>query len=524
VHPSDNRELTTVTRTARRHLVRSRLARSILALAAAGTLVLSGCAAGGAAPSSSASAGTITWGWALPTTWDPVTSAVGNDSHALALVYEGITQQTAEGEAAPGLAESWEYNETGDQVTFSLRDGLTFSDGTPLDAEAVKASLLRGRDGEDSTVAAQLAVVSDIVVDSPTEVTLVLDQPDYQIPLLLSGKTGQIVSPAAVEADAASLATQPVGAGPFVLEEYVPDSHATLRKNPEYWNAEHIAVDEFVLKPTPEPSVTVAGLQSGQYNIVSIPASQVENVEAAGFEVLKQEVLPVRVIDVNNTVAPFEDPRVLQAISHALNRQELIDVTNFGFGEPLWQPFPDGYVAHSDELDDLYPYDPERAEELLAEAGHPDGIDIELSVYAEDPLAEQIQQQLNAANIRTTIVTQTPGENNYITRKYPFALDQFNARQSPVQSLEVLFGEQGLMNLGRNTPADLPAAVNAARALPLDDPAYPAAIQNATETAVTQMPNVFLFSVTRFFAYTDDVQGLQGYIDTWRFEDVTVGQ
>lgn len=504
---------------------RRRLARSILALAAA-SLVLSACSAGGAAPSGSTSpeGGTITWGWALPSTWDPVTSAVGNDSHVLALVYEGITEQTAEGDAAPGLAESWEYNEDGDEVTFSLREGLTFSDGTTLDAEAVKASLLRGRDGEDSTVAAQLAVVSDIVVNGPTEVTLVLDQPDYQIPLLLSGKTGQIVSPSAVEADAAAIATQPIGAGPFVLEEYVPDSHATLRKNPDYWNADHITVDEFVVKPTPEPSVTVAGLQSGQYNVVSIPASQVANVEAAGFEVLKQEVLPVRVIDVNNTVAPFDNPLVVQAISHALNRQELIDVTNFGYGQPLWQPFPDGYVAHSDELDDLYPYDPDEAKDLLAQAGYPDGVDIELSVYAEDPLAEQIQQQLNAAGIRTTIVTQTPGENNYITRKYPFALDQFNARQSPVQSLEVLFGEQGLMNLGRNTPSDLPAAVNAARALPLDDPDYPAAIQNATQTAVTQMPNVFLFSVTRFFAYTDDVQGLEGYIDTWRFEDVTVGQ
>ncbi len=504
----------------------NRRTRAIAALAVAAALALTGCAAGSgtAAPGSTGSGGTITWGWALPSTWDPVTSAVGNDSHALALVYEGITQQTAEGDAAPGLAERWEYNEAGDRVTFFLRDGLTFSDGTPLDAEAVKESLLRGRDGEDSTLAAQLAVVKDIVVDSPTQVTLVLDQPDFQIPLLLAGKTGQIVSPAAVEEDVAALATRPVGAGPFILEEYVPDSHATLKKNPDYWNAEHIAVDEFVLKPAPDSAVVVAGLQSGQYNIVSIPASQVENVEAAGYTVLTQEVLPVRVIDVNNTVAPFDDPRVTQAISHALNRQELIDVANFGYGEPLWQPFPDGYVAHSDALDDLYPYDPAEAKKLLAEAGYPDGIDIELSVYAEEPLAEQIQQQLNAADIRTTIVTQTPGENNYITRKYPFVLDQFNARQSPLQSLEVLFGEQGLMNLGRNTPADLPAAINAARALPLDDPFYPATLQKATETAVTQMPNVFLYSVTRFFAYTDDVHGLQGYVDTWRFEDVTVGQ
>lgn len=501
----------------------------LAALLLASALAVSGCATS-AAPAdlgdgAAATGGTITWGWALPTTWDPLTSAVGNDSHALALVYEGLTQQDAEGEAVPGLAERWEYNEAGDEVTFFLREGLTFSDSTPLDAEAVAHSLLRGRDAADSTAAAQLAVVTDVVADSPTEVRIVLDQPDFQIPLLLSGRTGQIVSPAAVDADVASLATQPVGAGPFVLEEYVPDSHATLRKNPDYWNADRIRVDEFVLKPAPDPSVTVAGLQSGQYNIASIPASQVDSVEAAGFEVLKQEVLPVRVLDVNNTVEPFDDPRVTQAISHAINRQELIDVANFGYGEPLWQPFPDGYVAHSDALDELYPHDVARARELLDQAGYPEGVDIELAISAEaDPLAELIQQQLAAADIRVELVVQTPGVNNYISLDHAFVVDQFNARQSPVQALEVLFGEQGLMNLGRNTPDDLPAAVDAARALPLDHPDYPAAIQNATETAVTQMPNVFLFSVTRFFAHTDDVEGLRGHIDTWRFEDVTVGR
>ena len=194
---------------------------------------------------------------------------------------------------------------------------------------------------------------------------IVLDQPDYQIPLLLSGKTGMIVSPTAIAADPEALATKPVGAGQFVLDELVPDSHANLSKNPDFWNAEHIYLDGFVLKPTPDPAVAAAGLQTGQFDIVSLPASQVDAVESAGFPVLTFEVLPVRVLDVNDTVAPFDNPLVTQAISHAIDRQALIDVANFGYGKPLWQPFPDGYVAHSDELDDLYPYDPAKAEELL---------------------------------------------------------------------------------------------------------------------------------------------------------------
>jgi peptide/nickel transport system substrate-binding protein len=231
------------------------------------------------------------------------------------------------------------------------------------------------------------------------------------------------------------------------------------------------------------------------------------------------------VLDVNNTVAPFDDPRVTQAISHAIDRQALIDVANFGYGKPLWQPFPDGYVAHSAELDDLYPYDPALAKELLTEAGYPDGVDVQLAIATDsDPLAELIQQQLDAVGIRTELVVQTPGVNNYVTLEHPFAVDQFNARQSPLQALEVLFGEQGLMNLGHNSPPELKTAIDAARALPLDDPAYPAAVQEATKVGVTSLPNVFLFSVTRFFAHTDDVHGLVPHVDTWRFEDVWLDQ
>jgi ABC-type transport system substrate-binding protein len=469
--------------------------------------------------------GTLTWGWALPSTWDPVTSAVGNDSHALTLVYEAVTEQTADGDAAPGLAESWDYNATGDEITFHLRKGLTFSDGTPLDAAAVRKSLLRGRDDPSSTVAAQLAVVKDVVVDSPTDVRLVLDQPDYQIPLLLSGKTGMIVSPKAIDTDAAALATKPVGAGQFVLDKYVPDSQAELTRNPTFWNADHIYVDKFVLKPTPDPAVAVAGLQTDQFDIVSLPASQVEPVKSAGFPVLVFDVLPVRVLDVNNTVAPFDNPLVIQAINVAIDRQQLIDVANFGYGKPVWQPFPVGYVAHAKDLDDLYPHDPAKAKELLTKAGYANGVDVQLAISTDsDPLAELIQQQLNAVGIRTSLVVQTPGVNNYVTRQYPFVVDQFNARQSPLQSLEVLFGPQGLMNLGRNSPAELKAAIDTARAVPLDDPAYPAALQKATSVGVKALPNVFLFSVTRFFAHTTKVHGLAPHIDTWRFENVWLEQ
>jgi peptide/nickel transport system substrate-binding protein len=218
--------------------------RRLIALAAATAVLLSGCATGAGA-SSGEPTRELTWGWALPTSWDPVTSTAGWDTHALSLVYAGLTQLDVEGNAVPALAEEWEYNEAGNEITFSLRDDLTFSDGSAIDAAAVKANLERGRDQSNSTLAGQLAIVTDVLVVDDTHVTVVLDQADYQVPLLFAGKTGLIVNPAAFD-DAETLTTQPEGAGPFALTDYVPSSHAELAKNDSYWDADRI----FMTRPS----------------------------------------------------------------------------------------------------------------------------------------------------------------------------------------------------------------------------------------------------------------------------------
>lgn len=200
-----------------------------LAVLSVAALALAGCSSSGASPADDPSGGetSLTWGWALPTSWDPVTSVAGWDTHALALVYDGLTQLDPEGDVVPGLAESWEYDPTGTRVTFTLREDLTFADGTPIDAAAVKANLERGRDQADSTLAGQLGIITGVEVVDDRNVTVVLDQADYQVPYLFAGKTGFIVNPAAFD-DVAALATQPEGSGPFELVEYVPNAHADL--------------------------------------------------------------------------------------------------------------------------------------------------------------------------------------------------------------------------------------------------------------------------------------------------------
>ena len=142
--------------------------------------------------------GTLNWEWELPTSWDPVTSSAGWDMHVLGLVYASITTLDPTGNVQTGLATSWKYAADGKSVTFTLRPGLKFSDGTPLDrARPSQENIERGQTQQNSTVASELSVISKVVVNSPTSFTLDLSQVDYQVPDLLAGKDGMIVNPAA---------------------------------------------------------------------------------------------------------------------------------------------------------------------------------------------------------------------------------------------------------------------------------------------------------------------------------------
>ncbi len=487
---------------------------------AAAALVLSGCAtAGSAAPTASTE---LTWGWNLPTSWDPVTSTAGWDTHALALVYDGLTQLDPDGNVVPGLAESWEYSADGTAVTFTLREA-EFSDGTPVDAAAVKANLERGRDQPNSTLAGQLRIVTGVDVIDERTVTVHVDQADYQVPYLFAGKTGFIVNPATFD-DVESLATQPEGSGPFELTEYVPNAHADLVKNDTYRNADRIFIEDFHVVPVTDPATVVAGVQTGQWDVAIVPPSQVQAAENAKLVVEKIRALTVRTIDVNNTVAPYDDPRVLQAISHAIDRQALVDGAYFGQGTPNFQPFPAGYVAYDESLDDLYPYDVDKAKALLAEAGYPDGLDVTLGISEDaSAIAEVLQAQWAEAGIRAELEVLPPNANNYVTRTYPFVLDSYSGRQSPLQALEVLYGPEGLMNLGRNTPPELIEAIDVARATPTDAADYEEKLQQAVSVAVRTMPNTFLFTWPRILIHPESVTGIQHWVDVQRWEDVKIG-
>src|ERR1700733_14623038 len=520
--------------------LRLRAARNSVLLTAALAVSLTAAACSSSSPTTSSAAlansgasGTLNWEWELPTSWDPVTSSAGWDMHVLGLVYASITTLDRAGNPGPGLATSWKYAPGGKSVTFALRPGLTFTDGTPLNAQAVRENIERGLTQQNSNIASELAVISKVVVNSPTSFTLDLSQVDYQLPYLLAGKDGMLVSPKAFATTAGvnSLPTQPVGAGPFKLTSYVPDSHADLVRNPGYWDASQIHLANFTVQDITQPEQILAALQSGQVNVAYIAGNQVAAAEAAGFKV---DVIPSEVVDeldIQTTTAPFNNPDVVEAINYAINRQAILTVQASGYGAISYQPFPKGFVGYSSKLANLYPYNPTLAKQLLAKAGYKNGLKITLTAPATDSsLAEQIQGQLAQVGIIATIgniSSDTETQYLYLDKTIPFAVDGTAGRMSPVEMLDVLYSQQGLMDVdgkAGTTPTAVSSALANALTVPLDSPDYPTALQNAVVTSVQDDPiHIWLYTNPRILAYSPTVTGIPQDLVQQRWEGVRVG-
>lgn len=499
--------------------------RGLLGLGLGAGAALSLAACGGDAAGSASGTTTLKWAWQLPTTWDPVTSSAGSDVHMLALAYDSLTRLDDEGVAVPHLVDSWTYNDDGTELTLVLKPDLVFSDGAPIDATAVKASLERGRDADNSLVAPQLADLAEVAAPDAATVVLTLSAPNFQYPNLLAGKTGMVVNPKGFAAGPDALATEAAGSGPFVLDEYTQNANAKLSKNPRHLLADEFDVDAFELYPAADAATVVASLQSGQYNVALLPPSQVDAAKAAGLEVQVIDSLFVAVLDTNTAIPPFDDPAVVEALRFAINREELVSAGQFGIGEVNYQPFPPGQVGHNDELADVYAYDPDKARKILADAGYDKPIPLEVTTANPAGVPELVLQQLNDVGFDATIKTVPPAQFTevvYIQHSEQLVVDGFAGREAPFQAFQVLYSDTGLMNPGREYDPKVKAAVEEFVRTPLDDPSYAEKLQAATKVAVETMPNTFLYTVPRVIARAATVSALPETTTLVTWNGVTV--
>ncbi|MFE4963235.1 ABC transporter substrate-binding protein [Streptomyces sp. NPDC056660] len=480
--------------------------------AVAGALVALLAPALTACGSGTASAGggaTLKWTSSyFPAHWDPVVSGSGAQFRELALTYASLTRTDETGKAVPDLAKSWEYNKKGDEITFHLRAGLKFSDGEPVNAAAVKAAIERAQKQKNSALFGDLTSIKSVDAKG-LDAVLHLTQVDYQIPQLLGERVLQIASPKAA-ANPTKLDQNPVGAGPFVVTQLVPGTKAVLKKNPDYWDAKNIHIDNVELTSAPDASTVVSGLRTGVYNFADLAPSQAAAAKKAGLDVFSQPGFNANNISLNINKAPFNNDKVVDAVRYAINRQEFVDKLTFGYGSVTNQPFPKGYVAYDPKSANDYPYDPAKSKKLLAEAGYRAGdIKLNLVIPAEDPQAELVQSQLAKVGITVTIKIDKNWATPFFAKDLTFSLYGTTGRDSALQTLTAHFGPNGPLNLSTPyEPAGFEAAVAKVRATPLDSPDYTKVLQAATRAGLQSRALVFTYSAPNLIAKSKSISAL----------------
>lgn len=346
-------------------------------------------------------------------------------------MFEGLVGQdlsTPSADAAttalkPLLAESWEISPDGTTYTFHLRQGVQFHDGTAFDAAAVEYNIRRMWDKTspqyDTRAAGNTAFVwqyleSVAVVDDHT-ITLQLTAPFSPLLRLMaqggSGSTG-IISPTALQKYGADIQNHPVGTGPFQFEERVRGQRVSLVRNEDYWG-EKAKLDRVVFRSIPDAAARVNSLRNSETDMIAVPTpDSIAKLKEDGFVVTDAAPPHVWYLTANMHEKPMQDVRVRRAISHAIDRDGMANGLLEETALPAYKnqaPANEAFLA-SNETE--YTYDPEKAKELLAEAGYPDGFStvLETSVDGSGQLvpvqmAEFIKQNLAQVGIDVEIQT-----------------------------------------------------------------------------------------------------------------------
>jgi peptide/nickel transport system substrate-binding protein len=409
--------------------------KATAATIAIAALALTGCAAGGGSDSGDGSGETLTLGAILaPTTLDPAGAEWGNRAPFYQAVFDTLLLATPEGTIEPWLASEWSYNEDNTVLTLTLRDDVTFSDGSELTADVVVQNLQRFKEGT-SPDAGYLASVASFEAPDDQTVVITLSAPDPAFLNYLTRDPGLVGAEASLES--ADVDTNPVGSGPYVLDTAatVTGTSYVYTKNEDYWNPDVQHYDELVINVLSDPTAALNAIKAGEANgIKLVNNDNLAEVEGAGWTVNANELdfQGLLLLDRAGTMSPeLADPKVRQAINFAFDREGLLKAIGADKGTVTTQVFGATSEAYDPELDEYYTYDPDRAKELLAEAGLPDGFTLSLpSVSAFGTAAPTlIQQQL--ADVGITVQYTEVAPNNFIADllapKYPasfMALEQ----------------------------------------------------------------------------------------------------
>jgi len=328
---------------------------------AAGLMVMAGAAA--------AQRADIVAGMRLePPILDPTAGAAAAiDEVVYANLFEGLTRFGPDGAVLPALAESWEVAPDGLSWVFNLRSDVTFQDGTPFTAEDVVFSFDRAMaEGSLNAQKGLFAGINEVTAIDDVTLEIGLDAPKASLLTNLAWGDAVIVSPATADGNA----QKPVGTGPFAFANWVQGDRVELVRRDDYWGAKP-ALEKVTFKFISDPTAAFAAMMAGDidaFPTYPAPENLAQFRADPRFQVLVGSTEGETILAMNHAREPFQDIRVREALSHAIDRKAIIEGAMFGYGTPIGSHFAPHNPAYTD-LTGFAPYDPERAKALLAEAG-----------------------------------------------------------------------------------------------------------------------------------------------------------
>ncbi|WP_019119981.1 ABC transporter substrate-binding protein [Brevibacillus massiliensis] len=362
---------------------------------------------------------------------DPATIDDGESARVTENIMETLVEY-ADGtmEIVPGLAEKWDIDPSGLKYTFHLRKGVKFHDGTDFNAEAVKFNFERWMDKNNPLHSPEgFAYYNDMfggykgdpdhvikevkVVD---EYTVEFDLNRSQAPFLanLGMFPFAIASPKALQEQKEKFGEHPVGTGPFTFVEWQRNDHITIEKNPDYWNKDLPKLDKVVFKVIPDNSARLTALQSGEIDVMDgLNPEDAETVKAnSDLQLMTRPPMNIGFLSFNVEKKPFDDKRVRQAIAYAVNKPALVEAFYSGLAMPAVNIMPPILLGYNDQIKDRE-FNLEKAKQLLAEAGYPDGFKTKFwampvprpYIPNGQKMAEAMQQDFKKIGIETEIVT-----------------------------------------------------------------------------------------------------------------------
>ena len=462
-----------------------------------------------------------------PPELDPHLTSSNASRTVLHNIFATLVEVDDELQIQPELAESWEISDDGTEYTFTLREGVTFHDGTPFDAEAVVYNFDRMTNAEfGSARAGELSFVEEVTVDGPLQVTVRLSEPFASFLPALASWSGMMVSPTAAEEMSSDFGQALVGAGPFRFVERVRDDRVVLERFDDYFKSDLPYLDRVIYRPFVDAESRIINLESGSVHIINtVPGRAVSRFqENEDIELSIVGGLGFRGIWVNTQSEELGSRERRAAVSACIDRRVVADVV---FGEaavPAVGPFSSAtWVV--DSPDEAPHRDLDLARELLEEAGDPDGFSFPLLITPDDEsvrvasmyaaMCEEVGINIELQQVEFGTILSRMGEANYAAAQI-----ELSPRNDPDLSAHPWFHTDGGINWSYYSSEEMDRLLDAARAS-VDQDERRELYREALEIFNTDFPYIFTYHMQEMKAYRNELKGYRHIPDAMmRFEDV----